>query len=88
MALDTKLFAPVARATNAMYMYVKADETATAVQAAGYFTNKNLSGSVKVGDLIFYNVGNGAASKFGVLKVDVVDAKVGTITTSVAFAQT
>ena len=34
MAVDIKLFAPVARATNAIYMYVKLDEAKAAITAA------------------------------------------------------
>lgn len=82
-----KRFACIARAQNSVYSYIREDETWAAVSAATYFSSKNQSGSVKVGDIIFVNVGAGAASKFGILKVDAVDVKVGTITTSIVFAQ-
>lgn len=82
MAVDIKLFAPVARATNAIYMYVKLDETLTAITAANYFNSKDLSGSVKRGDIILCNAQDG----FAVLLVTEVVPTEGTIT--VAQAQT
>lgn len=83
MAVDVKLFAPVARATNATYMYVKLDETLATIEAAHYFDNKDLSGSVKVGDLILVN----ASDKFAVLKVTTVVPTEGTITVAEAIAE-
>ena len=94
MALDIKLFAPVARATNAIYMYVpdaagtKLDGKATAsagdtwatVKGAAYFNNAQLVGSVKAGDIVLVN----AQGTFGVLLVKAVDVKAKTITTAVA----
>ena len=89
MSLDIKLFAPVARATNAIYMYVidatdekspaKADTWAT-IKGAGYFNDAQLVGSVKVGDIVLVNAGG----TFGVLLITAVDIKAKTITTSVA----
>lgn len=83
MALDIKLFAPVARATNAIYMYVKQDETLAAIETAGYFNSKDLSGSVKVGDIVLVN----ASDKFAVLKVTAVVPNDGTITVAEAIAE-
>lgn len=82
MALDIKLFAPVARATNAIYMYVTEDAWAT-VKAAGYFNDGQLVGSVKVGDIILVNSTSGAGG-FGILLVKGVDVAAKTITTAVA----
>lgn len=76
MALDIKLFAPVARATNAIYMYVKPDETLAAIKGEGYFNSKDLSGSVKVGDMILVNAEDAVA----ILKVTEVVPAEGTIT--------
>ena len=83
MALDIKLFAPVARATNAIYMYVKQDETLATIKAANYFNSKDLSGSVKVGDIVLVN----ASDKFAVLKVTTVVPTAGTITVAEAVAE-
>lgn len=80
MALDIKLFAPVARATNAIYMYVTDEDTWATVKAAKYFDNAQLVGSVKKGDMVFVN----AKDTFGVLLVTAVDVKAKTITTKVA----
>ena len=89
MTIDIKLFAPVARATNAIYMYVvdandekspaKTDTWAN-IKAAGYFNNAQLVGSVKVGDIIQVNAGG----TYGVLLVTAVNVKAKTITTTVA----
>ena len=86
MALDIKLFAPVARATNAIYMYVvdandekspaKADTWAN-IKAADYFNHAQL---VKVGDIVLVNAGG----TFGTLLITAVDVKAKTITTKVA----
>ena len=83
MALDIKLFAPVARATNAIYMYVKQDETLATIEADNYFDSKDLSGSVKVGDIVLVN----ASDKFAVLKVTEVVPTEGTITVAEAIAE-
>lgn len=83
MAVDIKLFAPVARATNAVYIYVKLDETISDITAAGYFNDKDLSGSVKVGDLIFVN----AQDKVAILKVTAVEPTEGTITVTQAISE-
>lgn len=89
MTIDIKLFAPVARATNAIYMYVvdandekspaKADTWAN-IKGAGYFNHSQLVGSVKAGDMVLVNAGG----TFGVLLVTGVDVKAKTITTKVA----
>ena len=89
MTLDIKLFAPVARATNAIYMYVidanddkspaKTDKWAQ-VKAAGYFNNANIVGSVKAGDIVLVNDG----TTFGILKITAVDTAAKTVTTAVA----
>lgn len=83
MAVDIKLFAPVARATNAVYIYVKLDETISDITTAGYFNDKDLSGSVKVGDLIFVN----AQDKVAILKVTAVEPTEGTITVTQAISE-
>lgn len=83
MAVDTKLFASVARATNAIYMYVKLDETLATITGANYFDNKDLSGSVKVGDVIIVN----AQDKAALLKVTEVVPTEGTITVAQAIAE-
>lgn len=83
MAVDIKLFAPVARATNAIYMYVKLDETLAQITAANYFDSKDLSGSVKKGDIIFVN----ASDKVAILKVTEVEPLDGTITVAQAIAE-
>lgn len=83
MALDIKLFAPVARATNAIYMYVKLDETLATITAGNYFNSKDLSGSVKVGDIVIVN----AQDKVAILKVTAVVPNAGTITVASAIAQ-
>jgi hypothetical protein len=80
MAVDIKLFAPVARSTNAIYMYVKLDEALTAIQEANYFNSKDLSGSVKKGDIILCNAQDG----FAVLTVTEVVPAEGTITVAKA----
>lgn len=83
MAVDIKLFAPVARATNAIYMYVKLDETLATITAEHYFDSKDLSGSVKKGDIIFVN----AQDKAAMLKVTEVVPTEGTITVAQAIAE-
>lgn len=74
--VDIKLFAPVARATNAIYMYVKLDETLATITGSNYFDSKDLSGSVKKGDIIIVN----AQDKAAILKVTEVKPTEGTIT--------
>lgn len=74
--VDIKLFAPVARATNAIYMYVKLDETLATITGTNYFDSKDLSGSVKKGDIIIVN----AQDKAAILKVTAVVPNEGTIT--------
>lgn len=76
MGVDVKLFAPVARATNAIYMYVKLDETLATIEGANYFDNKDLAGSVKVGDIVMVNAEDG----FAILTVKTVVPAEGTIT--------
>lgn len=83
MAVDIKLFAPVARATNAIYMYVKLDEALATITAANYFDSKDLSGSVKKGDVIIVN----AQDKAAILKVTAVEPTDGTITVTQAIAE-
>lgn len=83
MAVDIKLFAPVARATNAIYMYVKLDENLATITAANYFDSKDLSGSVKKGDIIIVN----AQDKAAILKVTTVEPTEGTITVAQAIAE-
>ena len=83
MAVDIKLFAPVARATNATYMYVKLDETLTEITGSNYFDSKDLSGSVKKGDIILVN----ASDKFAILKVTEVVPAEGTITVALAVSE-
>lgn len=83
MAVDIKLFAPVARATNAIYLYVKPDENLAVITAAHYFDTKDLSGSVKKGDVIIVN----AKDKAAVLKVTAVDPNAGTVTVAQAIAE-
>lgn len=83
MALDIKVFAPVARATNAIYMYVTEDTWAT-VKATGYFSDGQLVGSVKAGDIILVNSTATSGGGFGILLVTAVNVAAKTITTAVA----
>lgn len=83
MAVDIKLFAPVARATNAIYLYVQPDENLTVITAANYFDSKDLSGSVKKGDVVIVN----AKDKAAILKVTAVDPNAGTVTVAKALAE-
>ena len=83
MAVDIKLFAPVARATNAIYLYVQPDENLSAITAAKYFDSKDLSGSVKKGDVVIVN----AKDKAAILKVTAVDPNAGTVTVAKALAE-
>lgn len=81
--VDIKLFAPVARATNAVYMYTKLDEALATITGANYFDSKDLSGSVKKGDVIIVN----AQDKVALLKVTEVKPTEGTITVAQAIAE-
>jgi len=82
MALDLKKFAAIARATNTLYMYVTTDTMATVV-GSGYFNSTELSGSVKVGDVILVN----ASDKLGFLKVTAVVVASGAITIDSALVE-
>ena len=72
--LDLSLLAPVARATNAIYMYVPQPDhegnvdSLDEIAGGEYFHHHDLAGSIKVGDMIFVN-----ADKFGILKVTEVE---------------
>lgn len=83
MAFDKKLFACVARATNSIYFYVSAD-TLEAIETANYFTgatgNTNITGQLKVGDIIFVNSTAATGGGFGILRVTVVTQSTGLIT--------
>lgn len=83
MAFDIKLFACVARATNAIYLYVSGDAWAT-IKAADYFTGKKITGQLKVGDLILVNSTAASGGGFGVIRITAVDNVAGTVTTAVA----
>lgn len=83
MAVDIKLFAPVARATNAIYLYVTAEDDLATIVAANYFDDKDLSGSVKKGDVIIVN----ATDKVAILKVTEVKPTEGTITVATAIQE-
>ena len=83
MAVDIKLFAPVARATNAIYLYVQPDENLSVITTAKYFDSKDLSGSVKKGDVVIVN----AKDKAAILKVTAVDPNAGTVTVAKALAE-
>ena len=80
--VDISLFAPVARATNAIYMYVTADHTIAQITASGYFNNYEIAGSVKVGDVVIVNSLKSSGGGFGFLTVTAVDPDAGTITVS------
>jgi len=89
MTVDIKLFAPVARATNAIYMYVidpndekspaKADKW-TQIKGPSYFSHAELVGSVKVGDIILVNDNSTA---FGILRVTAKNVAEKSITTAI-----
>ena len=92
MAFDKKLFACVARATNSIYFYVSGDAWST-IKAENYFTgasgNKNVTGQLKVGDVIIVN--STAASTNGgmaILRITAVDQTAGTITTEIVTLKT
>lgn len=82
MALDIKQFAIVARATNAIYMYVTTDSVAT-ITTANYFNSKDLSGYVKVNDVIIAVANN----KLAMLRVTAVVPATGAITVATAIAE-
>lgn len=82
-SVDIKLFAPVARATNAIYLYVTG-HTWASVRGSGYFDSKQLSGSVKVGDIVLVNSTAASGGGFGILRITAVNAATGAITTAVA----
>lgn len=83
MTVDINLFASVARASNAIYLYTKLDDDLQTITAPGYFNSKDLSGAVKVGDIILVN----ARDKFAVLKVIEVKVLSGEITVIQAFSE-
>lgn len=85
MALDIKLFAPVARATNAIYMYVTEDALTAVTGTATYFNNAQLTGSVKAGDIVFVNSTASAGGGLAILRITAVDPVAKTITFAVAF---
>ena len=80
--VDKKLFAPVARATNAIYMYVTDADTYATITGSNYFNDKELAGSVKVGDVVIVNSTKSSGGGFGLLTITAVDPKAGTITAS------
>ena len=80
--VNISLFAPVARATNAIYMYVTEDHTIAQITTPGYFNHYELTGSVKVGDVVIVNSLKSSGGGFGFLTVTAVDPNAGTITVS------
>ena len=64
-------------------MYVTEDTWAT-VRAADYFSDGQLVGSVKAGDIILVNSTAAAGGGFGILLVTAVNVAAKTITTAVA----
>lgn len=87
MAFDKKLFACVARATNSIYFYASED-TWNTIKASNYFTgatgNTNVTGQLKVGDLILVNSTANSGGGFGILRVTAVTQSTGLITVAVA----
>ena len=87
MAFDKKLFACVARATNSVYFYVSEDTWST-IKAENYFTtangNTNITGQLKVGDIILVNSTANSGGGFGILRVTAVNQATGLITVAVA----
>lgn len=85
--LDLKLLAPVARATNAIYMYVPEPDwegnidSLDTIAGEAYFHHHDLAGSIRVGDIIFVN-----ADRFGILKVTEVDPG-GMVNTALVFGE-
>lgn len=78
--VDISLFAPVARATNTIYMYVTEDHTIAQITTSGYFNHYEITGSVKVGDVIIVNSLKSSGGGFGFLTVTAVDPDAGTMT--------
>lgn len=72
MALDKKMFAIVARATNSLYFYVTAD-TLAAVKGGTYFNDAQVVGAIKAGDIILVNSTAGTGGGFGILRIKAVD---------------
>lgn len=87
MAFDKKLFACVARATNSVFFYVSEDAWNT-IKADNYFTgaggNTNVTGQIKVGDIILVNSTANSSGGFGILRVTAVNQTTGLITVAVA----
>ena len=87
MAFDKKLFACVARATNSIYFYVSGD-TWNTIKADNYFTgaggNKNVTGQLKVGDIVIVNSTAASGGGLGILRVTAVNNTTGLITVAVA----
>ena len=87
MAFDKKLFACVARATNSVFFYVSGDTWST-IKAANYFTgsagNTNITGQIKVGDIILVNSTAASGGGFGILRVTAIEQAAGTMTVAVA----
>lgn len=86
--LDLKLLAPVARATNAIYMYVPQPDhegnvdSLDTIAGEEYFFHHDLAGSIKKGDIIFVNAGD----RFGILKVTEVEPW-GRVNTALVFGE-
>lgn len=87
MAFDKKLFACVARATNSVYFYVSGDTWST-IKAENYFTtangNTDVTGQLKVGDIILVNSTANSGGGFGILRITGVTQSTGLITVAVA----
>lgn len=87
MAFDKKLFACVARATNSVFFYVSEDTLAT-IKADNYFTGKagntNITGQIKVGDIILVNSTDGSGGGFGILRVTKIEQATGKMTVAEA----
>ena len=86
MAFDKKLFACVARATNSIFFYVSGDAWST-IKAANYFTgatgNTNVTGQIKVGDIIIVNSTAASGGGLGILRVTAVNQATGLLTVAV-----
>lgn len=91
MAFDKKLFACVARATNSIYFYVSGDAWNT-IKAENYFTgasgNKNVTGQLKVGDIIIVNSTAAEGGGMAILRVTAINQAAGTITTEIVTLKT
>lgn len=87
MAFDKKLFACVARATNSIYFYASEDAWNT-IKAENYFTgangNTDVTGQLKVGDLVLVNSTAASGGGFGILRITAVNQATGKITVAVA----